>query len=149
TDPLTPPGDQSVTVTTVTPQADLTITKNHTAGVLSPGSDVTYNLVVSNAGPSTATTVQTHDTLGSSLTFKSSASCTAVLQDVTCTVPNVVPGAPQTVSFVATISATAPLTTPITNSATVTTGTADTTPGTTTSNVDSFTPTGVDLGVAI
>jgi uncharacterized repeat protein (TIGR01451 family) len=145
------PGPATATATTTVASADLTIAKNHTAGTLTPGSDVTYNLVVSNPGPSTATTVVAHDTLDTSLTFKSSASCTALLQVVTCTVPDVVAATPQTVSFVATISPTASLTTAINNTATVTTATPDPTAGVTTSNVDTFTPTAnpVDLGVVV
>jgi uncharacterized repeat protein (TIGR01451 family) len=148
----TPPDtDQDLQATTVTPVADLTIAKNHTAGSLAPGSDVTYNLVVSNAGPSTATTVQADDVLNASLTFKSSLSCTAVLQDVTCTVPDVAAAGTQTVSFVATIGAAVPAATVIPNTASVTTGTPESNGGNNTSANDPLTvgAASVDLGVAL
>jgi len=139
------------TTTVVAALADVTIAKNHTAGTLTPGSDVTYNLVVTNAGLDAATTVSVSDTLNSSLTFKSSASgCTALAQVVTCAIASVPVGS-TTASFVATISLTASLTTPITNSATVTTATPESNSGNNASNVDSFTPAAnaVDLGVTL
>ena len=134
--------DQAVkNVNVVATLADVTITKNHSAGTLSPGSPVTYNLQVSNAGPDPAMGVTTTDTLGSSLTFASSSSgCTAVGQVVTCPVPNVAMGTPQTVSFTATISSSAPPSTPITNTASVSTSTPESNASNNTSNTDSFTP---------
>jgi uncharacterized repeat protein (TIGR01451 family) len=149
TDPLAPPGDQSVTVTAVTPVSSLTIAKSHT-GPLTPGSDVTYSLQVNNAGPSTATGVSVTDTLNAALTFKSSTSgCTALLQVVTCPVPNVNAAGSQTVSFIATIGAAVASGTVITNVATATSPTDPTNPNT--SNTDSITvgAASVDLGVAI
>ncbi len=50
------------TTTVVPALADVTIAKSHT-GTVTPGSDVTYNLVVSNAGPDTAAGVVATDTL--------------------------------------------------------------------------------------
>lgn len=147
-----PGNNQAVnTQTVVATLADVTIAKNHTAGTLTPGSDVTYNLVVSNAGPDAATTVSVSDTLNASLTFKSSASgCTNVGQVVTCAIASVPVGS-TTVSFVATISPTAPTTTAIPNSATVTTATPESNGTNNASNTDSFTPTAasVDLGVTV
>jgi uncharacterized repeat protein (TIGR01451 family) len=151
TDPVNNTAPVSTT-TVVAALADLTIAKNHTAGTLTPGSDVTYNLAVTNAGPDTATGVSVTDTLDASLTFKSSASgCTNVGQAVTCAIASV-PVGTTTVSFVATISLTASLTTPINNTAIIaTSATPESNTGNNTSNVDTFTPTAnsVDLGVTI
>jgi fimbrial isopeptide formation D2 family protein/uncharacterized repeat protein (TIGR01451 family) len=136
-------------ITAVTPVSSLTIAKSHT-GPLTPGSDVTYSLQVNNAGPSTATGVSATDTLNASLTFKSSTSgCTALLQVVTCPVPNINAAGNQTVSFIATIGASVASGTVITNVATATSPTDPTNPNT--SNTDSITigVASVDLGVAI
>jgi fimbrial isopeptide formation D2 family protein/uncharacterized repeat protein (TIGR01451 family) len=144
-----PDTDQAVTVTAVTPVANLTIAKSH-AGLLTPGSDVTYTLQVNNAGPNTATTVSVSDTLNASLSFKSSTSgCTALLQVVTCPVPDVNAAGSQTVSFVATIGASVASGTVITNTATATSPIDPSNPNT--SNTDSITvgAASVDLGVAI
>ncbi len=62
-------GDNSATDTdTLTPQGDLAITK--TDGVTSavPGNSVTYTIVVSNSGPSTATGATVADTFSASFT---------------------------------------------------------------------------------
>ncbi|WP_254552232.1 DUF11 domain-containing protein [Kitasatospora sp. MMS16-BH015] len=72
--------------TTATATADLSITKkaSGTTAVV-PGSTFTYDLVVSNAGPSQATNVTVTDALPVVLTFVSSdAGCTASGQTVTC-----------------------------------------------------------------
>jgi uncharacterized repeat protein (TIGR01451 family)/CSLREA domain-containing protein len=82
TDPT--PGDNSSTDTdTLTPQADLAITK--TDGVTSavPGQSVTYTITASNAGPSNAPGALVSDTFPASLTCTwicvgaSGATCTA------------------------------------------------------------------------
>jgi uncharacterized repeat protein (TIGR01451 family) len=148
-----PSNNQAVnTQNVVATLADMTIAKNHTAGTLTPGSDVTYNLVVSNAGPDPATSVSVTDTLNASLTFKSSASsCTAVAQVVTCPVLDIPAAGTQTVSFVATIGAAVAANTVITNSASVTTATPESNGSNNTSNVDSLTvgAASVDLGVTL
>ena len=82
-----PGNNQAInTQTVVAALADVTIAKNH-AGTLTPGSDVTYNLVVSNAGPDAAAVVVVTDTLAAGLTFKSSSTgCTAAVPVVTCNI---------------------------------------------------------------
>jgi len=139
------------TTTVVAALADLTITKNHT-GTLTPGSDVTYNLVVTNAGPDAAAGVVVTDTLAAGLTFKSSSTgCTAALQVVTCNIASVAMGTPQTMTFIATIGAAVAAGTVIANTASVTTTTAESDGTNNGSNTDSITvgAASVDLGVAI
>ena len=61
TDPA--PGNNSATDTnTLTPQTDLSVTKTDGAASEVPGTPVTYTIVASNAGPSTATGVSVNDT---------------------------------------------------------------------------------------
>ena len=143
--------DVAAVTVPVTAIADVTIAKSH-AGLLTPGSDVTYSLQVNNAGPDAATSISVSDTLSASLTFKSSASsCTAVLQVVTCPVLDVPAAGNRIVTFVATIGVGVPALTVITNTATVTTATPESNAGNNTSNVDSITvgAGSVDLGVAL
>jgi len=140
------------TVTVVASLSDITVVKGHTAATLTPGSDVTYNLQVSNAGPDPATGVSVSDTLDPALTFKSSASgCTAAAQVVTCPVPDVAAGGSQTVSFVATIGLSVPIGTVIANTASVSTSTAESNATNNTSNIDSLTVAAapIDLGIAL
>ncbi len=62
TDPV--PGNNSATDTdTLTPTADLAITKTDGVATIAPGSPITYTLVASNAGPSTATGATVADTV--------------------------------------------------------------------------------------
>ena len=61
TDPT--PGNNSATDTdTLNPSADLAITKTDGVTTYTPGNTVTYTVVVSNAGPSTATGATVADT---------------------------------------------------------------------------------------
>jgi uncharacterized repeat protein (TIGR01451 family) len=52
----------------VTPQVDLAVTKTNDSTSVTPGNLTTYNIVVGNAGPSTATNTTISDTLPLSLT---------------------------------------------------------------------------------
>jgi uncharacterized repeat protein (TIGR01451 family) len=110
----------SNTTNSVATLADVTIAKSHSASATTPGTDVTYTLAVSNAGPDTATGVSVSDILPAGLTFKSSASgCTAAAPPVvTCAVSSVAMGTPQSVSFIATIGS-VPSGTVIANTATI------------------------------
>ncbi len=67
TDPT--PGNNSATDTdTLNPSADLAITKTDGVTTATPGGSVTYTIVASNAGPSTATSATVADTFPASLT---------------------------------------------------------------------------------
>ena len=62
------PGNNSATDTdTLTPQADLSITKTDGVSIVTPGGTVTYTITASNAGPSNAPGATVADTLPASL----------------------------------------------------------------------------------
>lgn len=65
------PNDDAATLT-VAPLVDLSIVKSHT-GPVRIGDELTFDLVVANAGPSTATAVTVTDTLPAGLEFVSAA----------------------------------------------------------------------------
>ena len=102
------------------PQADLSITKTDSPDPVNATEDVTYALMVSNAGAGTPTSVKATDTLPAGMTFNSGLSdpaCTAVGQRVTCDYGSVAPGSPETLNIVATATGTP--TGAISNTATV------------------------------
>jgi uncharacterized repeat protein (TIGR01451 family) len=83
--------DPATTSTTVRTQSDLSITKTQTSpagNVVIAGQNVTYSIVVTNAGPSTSVNTIVTDVLGAGLRFVSANStlgtCSAVGQTVTC-----------------------------------------------------------------
>jgi large repetitive protein len=86
-----------------TASADVSITKTlATAGPFTTGQTVTYELVVANAGPSTATNVQITDTpVNLTITNVSGGGCAAL----PCTIASLVSGASATITVTATIDA--------------------------------------------
>jgi uncharacterized repeat protein (TIGR01451 family) len=74
--------------TTVSPLADLQITKTGPAGSVVVGTSFNYTFTVKNNGPSNATGVTIHDTLPAGLRFSSGSQCSAQAQgrQVTCNV---------------------------------------------------------------
>jgi len=92
TDDPDPSNNSATDVADVAPEADLSIVKSHT-GNFTPGTDATYTLQVSNAGPSDAAAPTVTDTLPTGETFVSADgsslpsdwSCGVSGQDVTCT----------------------------------------------------------------
>jgi uncharacterized repeat protein (TIGR01451 family)/fimbrial isopeptide formation D2 family protein len=110
-DPTASNNDASVTVA-VGAQADLSIVKTVAGATPDPhagravnGRTTTFNLAVSNAGPSDAAGVAVTDTLPAGLTFVpgagNSAGCTASGQVVTCPVGAMPASSTQTVTVVA------------------------------------------------
>jgi uncharacterized repeat protein (TIGR01451 family) len=67
TDP-TPGNNSAADTDTLTPQADLSITKTDGQATASSGSPITYTIVASNAGPSTATGATVADTVPAAIT---------------------------------------------------------------------------------
>lgn len=102
----------------VEPNADLSITKSHT-GNITAGSNATYTLVVSNAGPSNVTSFTISDTLDYNLAYVSAtgATCNAVAQVVTCTGGAITSGNQATVTITVAVESSA--TGNIANTATV------------------------------
>jgi large repetitive protein len=83
--------------------ADLSIVKTlTTAGPFTIGQPVTYTLLVANAGPSTATSIQVTDTPANlTITNVSGAGCAAL----PCTIPSLASGANVVITVTATITA--------------------------------------------
>ncbi len=97
------PGDESDTETTTvgTASADLSTTKTDSPDPITPGSNLTYTITVTNAGPSTASTVQLSDALPAGTTFVSLSSpggwsCTTPAAGangtITCNIATLAPG---------------------------------------------------------
>lgn len=112
--------------TTLTPLADVGVTKTASAATAAPGAQVTYTIVVSNSGPSTAQAVTVTDVLPAGLTFVSGTGpggtpLTADGQTITVNIDSLAPDATQTITIVAQIGAN--FTGTITNPVTVTTTT--------------------------
>jgi uncharacterized repeat protein (TIGR01451 family) len=87
--------NNSVTVTTpytVPPSADLSVTKSTVSSSIAPGGTLTYTIVMTNNGPSAATTVVMTDTLPASLLYQSIAAPAGF----SCTTPAI--GATGTIS---------------------------------------------------
>ncbi len=137
TDPV--PGNNSATDTdTLTPSADLAITKTDGAATEVPGSAVTYTIVASNAaGPSVATGVSVADSFPGILSGCSTTSVAAGgatgndagpvagnLNDIGITLPT-----GSSVTYTATCNIDAAATGSLANTATVSSGVADPTPG--------------------
>ncbi|HSY48764.1 MAG TPA: DUF11 domain-containing protein [Thermoanaerobaculia bacterium] len=89
---------------TAAPSADVSIDKTLvTAGPYNLGQSVSYTLVVANAGPSTATSIQVTDTpTNLTITTVSGSGCSAL----PCTIASLAAGANTTINVTATINAT-------------------------------------------
>src|ERR1019366_3341914 len=85
------------------PSADVSLVKTLvTAGPFNPGQSISYTLVVANAGPSTATSIQVTDTpTNLSITTVSGSGCSAL----PCTIASLASGASTTINVTATITA--------------------------------------------
>ncbi len=124
------PADNAATATsTVSALADVSITK--TAAPVQPaaGADVTFTMVVTNAGPSTARDVVLTDPPPPGLTLLGVTSDPGVTCDgaatITCAIGDLAPGASTTVSVVMNIPADFDLQTGAVNTATVGSTTTD------------------------
>ncbi|MEK8049354.1 SdrD B-like domain-containing protein [Ideonella sp. DXS22W] len=142
--------------TTVTPGADLRVTKSVTSGTpASAESDVSFRLQPRNAGPATAVNAVVTDTLPAGWTFVSATatgwSCTAAGQVIRCTRASL----PTTATDDITVVATAPSNAAVgsgasyTNTATVGADTADPAPGNNTGTASiNVLPQSADLGLS-
>src|SRR4029077_14351454 len=110
----------------LTPQADLAVTKSGPTTVV-PGNSAVYTIVVSNAGPSTATNVMVNDPTPSGLTFISnSGGCTSAFP---CTFDSLAPGASQTITTTLLVPPGYQTPNPIVQTASVSSQTPDLVPG--------------------
>ena len=129
---VTPTGDPNPTnntagpvITTVTPLADVSLSKSAQASV-NAGANFTYTLVASNAGPSTASSLSITDSLPASVTFVSASSGGALNgnQVIWASLGSLTVGA----STNLTLTVTAPASGTLSNTAVVFTPTGDPTP---------------------
>ena len=141
TDP-NPGNNTSSVVTTGTGSADVSVVKT-AAAAAATGSNLTYNINVTNNGPSDAASVTLADTLPPNTTFVSESQLTGPAftctnpsaggtGTVSCSIATLPAGTSATFSIVVQIAVAAPLG-PSSNTATVTTSTSDPTPGNNTS----------------
>jgi uncharacterized repeat protein (TIGR01451 family) len=124
TDPTTP--NTSTAGTTITAgNADLSITKTPAAGPYGTGAPLTYTILVSNAGPSSAANVTVTDTIPAGTTFVSAiptqGSCSGTTI-VTCNLGTLAGAGSATISLTITLPA---ATGPVSNTASVATSNND------------------------
>lgn len=132
---------------TLTPQVDLAVTKTDSSTTAVPGTNITYTIVVSNSGPSTATGVVVNDILPNSIAFVSSTSTQGSYDSTTgvATIGTIAPGASVTLTITGTVSATATGT--VSNTATASSNETDTNSGNNSAtDTDTLTPQ-ADLSV--
>ncbi|MGZ8791333.1 MAG: IPTL-CTERM sorting domain-containing protein, partial [Thermoanaerobaculia bacterium] len=104
TDPnLTNNTDDTGNDGTAEPSADVSLVKTlTTAGPYTAGQSITYTLVVANAGPSTATTIEVTDAPSNlTITSVSGSGCAAL----PCTIASLASGADTTITVTATVDA--------------------------------------------
>src|SRR5205823_6266609 len=106
--------NSSIQATTVTTKADLAVTKSGPA-TANPGTIFTYNVGLTNNGPSDATAVTLTDPLPAATSFVSEVqstgpafTCTIPPGPVTCTIASLAAGATATFSIQAKVLPTAP-----------------------------------------
>jgi uncharacterized repeat protein (TIGR01451 family) len=136
TDPT--PGNNSATATTtVSASADVSVTKTDAPDPVSPGSNLTYTITASNAGPSDAATVTLSDTLPAGTTFVSLSSpggwsCTTpavgATGAVSCSIASLAAGS-AVFTLVVNVDAGVTPGTVLSNTATTASATTDPTPG--------------------
>ncbi len=107
---------------TITPQADLAITKSASPDPAFVGGQVAFTLIVSNAGPSTAQAVTVVDTLPPGTTFSSaSPGCTLSAGAVSCNLGDIAPKASASATITVMVNAAGT----VANTATVSSSTGD------------------------
>jgi uncharacterized repeat protein (TIGR01451 family) len=149
-------------IDTVTPSVDLSIVKTASSAKVVPGSNITYTITVSNAGPSTATAARITDNVPAPLTgvtwtcvaasAPTGSSCSAANGSAPTNAIDlpvtVAPGGSVTLTIVATVPATTPAST-VTNNVTITpaNGTIDTAGGNNNATVDTQVQSSADLKI--
>src|SRR6185436_17290110 len=127
-DPSTAASYDATSFTVIANQADLSLTMTYAPSAPGPSDNITYTLVVSNAGPLTATNVVVSDDRPDDATFKSvsttQGSCTTA-DPVVCSVGSLANGASATITLVVKAPSSYD---PLTNTATATSDLPDPTP---------------------
>ena len=127
TDPNSANNSATVNVQ-VADSADLSVTNAASPVPVQAGNNITYTQVVSNAGPSTATSVILTEGLPANTTAVSLAGpggWTCSLVSLTCTNPSLAPSAPATITFVVKVTAGTASGTAINDTVTVSSAIAD------------------------
>ncbi|TDE54939.1 gliding motility-associated C-terminal domain-containing protein [Flavobacterium sp. GT3P67] len=146
TDPT--PGNNSSTVSpTPVAQTDLTVTKTVNNATPDEGSNVSFTITATNNGPSAATGVSVADALPSGYTFVSASPSAGTWTAPNWTIGTLANGASATLNIVATVNATGPYA----NTATISGGQTDPTPGNNSSTVTPVPvpPTGIQADLAV
>jgi len=141
------------TDTTVLVHPDLSIVKVATPNPVTAGTSLSYQLTISNAGPSTATGVTLSDPLPSEVIFLTtggSGTCgyQTNTNTVTCQLPDLDPGQSIVVFIYTTVRPSAPIGS-ISNSATVASNGSDVNPGNNTSTANTTVRTRADLSILL
>jgi uncharacterized repeat protein (TIGR01451 family) len=145
------PGNNASTVEAeAVPRADLSITKTMAPTTPVAGKDVTFTMVVRNAGPSTARDVVVADSLiaplgGATASMTDGGTCRVQGQDVTCSIATLASGSQTTVTVTAALDAA--FTGEVTNTATVSAATPDPDPANNTAQVTEAGSASADLGI--
>ena len=140
-------------ISSTNPQADLALTKTAPASVTA-GGQVTFTLLVRNAGPSAATGVSVSDPLPAAVTNATATStgggtCTVTGQQVTCALGTLGNAATRTVTITGTVAA-GTTATSLSNTATVTsTGPGDPTTSNNSATATSAIATSADVAVTL
>ena len=137
--------DSDTEATAVNRQVDLVLTKSDSDDPAVAGEQLTYELTVTNNGPSTATDVEIEDTLPSGVTFASSPDCSGSGSTVTCDVGTLAPSVSATVSL--TVSIDPGTSGSITNTAEATSSEPESTPGDNTATEETDIDREVDLAI--
>lgn len=143
---------------TVVDEADVRIDKTVAASPVRAGENVTFTIVVTNDGPSTADGVVVSDTLPSGLTVVSAVGADIAAEPgFTCSTPTAVriscdraflaPGESGEITVVATVGSGVPDGTTITNTAVVSSATTDTDPGNNADDADVEVVAEADLAI--
>ena len=142
-DPV-PANNSSGAATSVTSQADLSIVKAGPASV-GRGANVTYTIVVTNAGPSNAASVQVADATPAGITFVSNAGdCTTAFP---CSFASIPSGATRTITATFNVPAGYSGPSPFTNTAAVTSAATDPVPANNSSSAQTTVVAGADLSI--
>ena len=138
--------------TTVAGSADLSVTKTDSPDPVTAGTQLTYTITVSNAGPSTAQNVRITDTLPAGTTYVGGVDgngvtvCTLVqTNQVVCALGSLDPGKSKTVFLTVLVGPSVPTGTTLHNSVTVTSDTPDPDGSNNTATADTTVHTSADL----
>jgi len=138
-----------------TPQADLAVTVSGSPDPVVAGSDLTYTIIVTNNGPSDASSVSLSDTLSSGTTFVSLTqntgptwTCTGGAT-VTCTIASLPNGASATFTLQVRVAPSVPDGSTLSNTVTVTGTTTDSNGANNSATVTTATIARADLAVAM